>query len=79
MRISDLQKILRGAKRKHGDIELSETRYSDICLMEVGDWNVIDALPKVSGKDEGWLMRVHPSMTEEQKAQAKKYLHFAGN
>jgi hypothetical protein len=34
MRISDLQKYLAAVKRKHGDIEVIENRYSDFMSMD---------------------------------------------
>ena len=77
MKISDLQKFLAATKRKHGDVELLETRFSDYKLMEPEDWSVVEAIPGATPED--WIMKTHHSMAEGQKARAKSYLHYAGN
>lgn len=77
MKISDLQKLLAATKRKHGDLELLETRYSDYKLMDADSWTVTEAVPGPTKGD--WLMRKSPTMSEEQKTNARKYLHFQGN
>jgi len=78
MRISDLQKLLAKTKRKHGDLEVIETRYSDYCLMGLEDWSIVRAAKK---PNDDWLMAEHRSMTDEQRALMNflPYLHFRGN
>lgn len=78
MKISDLQALLRATKKQHGDIEICYDLHSDTMLMEPSAIAVIEAVPKLYG-GEAWLTAVHLSMTDEQKARARKYLNFPGN
>jgi hypothetical protein len=71
--VGDLRKILR---KYPADMKLIQTRYSDYCFQKPSDWDVVEAINK--GPDE-WLMRVHETMSDEEKAKAKKYLHIHGN
>lgn len=59
------------------EMELIQTRYSDYGFQKASMWSVIEAIP---GKSmDSWLMRTHPSMTKEQRSEAKTYLHIEGN
>jgi hypothetical protein len=81
VKISDLQKLLRATKRKHGDLEILEVRFSDYQLMDPKDWKIAQASSRVDGRGEGWLMRDHYSLTEKQRQDMsfKPYLLFSGN
>ena len=56
-------------------MELVETRYSDFDNMKLSDWSLVEAVPT----DNGWLMRSHHTMSDENKSKQKTYLHFRGN
>ena len=79
MRISELQKFLAKVKRKHGDIEVLERRYSDYQTMDLPLWELVRAAPQQNG---AYLMRDHHySLTPEQRAKLdfRDYLLFDGN
>lgn len=82
MRISELQKYLAAVKRKHGDIELIEQRFSDYGPM--GELPAITAIEESPSYDcpprinwavvqalpqQGgeYLMRYHPSISVEER------------
>lgn len=82
MKISDLQKFLAKVKRKHGDVELAEQRYSDFRLMDFDDWQIVSAAPRQNSKiGPAYLMRDHYSLTDEDRARMnfKTYVFFSGN
>lgn len=72
MNVKDLKEIL---KDLPDDMEILETRYSDYGLMAKDSWSVVNAVP-CSGD---WFMREHETMSEENKANKKPYLHYEGN
>ena len=60
------------------DMEILETRYSDYGPMEWTSWCVVTGVVKATGR-YGWFMRSHPTMSDENKAREKTYLHYEGN
>lgn len=56
------------------DMEILNGRYSDYADISQSEWSVIDAVPQGS-----YVMRSHPTMSDENKAKEKKYLYLEGN
>jgi len=75
MTISELQKFLAATKRKHGDIEVLMTRYSDYDHVVEANFEVKKAVDKGSE----WVTRFHDTMTEEDQLKAKTYFIMPGN
>lgn len=65
------------------DLEIIRTRYSDYGYMKPREISIIKAVHIVGQPDhfhdEDWLMRFDKTMSAENKARAKDYLHFEGN
>ena len=87
VKISELQKLLAQFKRKHGDLEILEQRYSDYAPMDQGSsihtrgeplWDVVQAAAQ---QDGAYLIRDHYSLTEEQRKAMnfRTYLLYRGN
>ncbi len=70
--VKDLKEMI---KDLPDDMELIETRCSDYQEMNKDNWAV------VKGVDQWgqWIMRSHPTMSENNKEREKLYLHYAGN
>ena len=56
------------------DMEIVNERCSDYDIIDEYEWSVV----KVLGKSH-WVMRSHPTMSEENKLKEKEYLVLAGN
>lgn len=72
MTVEELIKML---KKYPKDMQIINSRYSDYELIEEDEWSIVEAVPDPAG----WLMRSHPTMSDENKANAKRYLHLQGN
>ena len=72
MTVSDLKKML---ERYPDDMEIVNQRCSDYEIISEDEWTVIKAVDR----GQGWVMRSHPTMSEENKANEKEYLHLMGN
>ena len=59
------------------DMEILETRYSDLGPMGLDNWGTILGVRQVSGR-YGWVQRVG-AMTDENRRKVKTYVHFAGH
>lgn len=59
------------------DMQVLQTRCSDLGPMELSEWCAIQGIEEVSGR-YGWVRRV-AAMTDENRARVRTYLHFAGN
>lgn len=59
------------------DMEILETRCSDLGPMELDSWYTVQGIQRVSGK-YGWVQRAH-QMTDENRSQVREYLHYGGN
>ena len=71
MNVGDLKKIL---EELPDDMDILAGRYSDYVLLDKEEWSVIKAVPR----DE-WVMRSHPTMSEEDKAKEREFLYVEGN
>ena len=71
MNVRELKEML----NKYPDnMEILTTFASDYTDVEESDWGIVKAVEK----DE-WYMRSHPTMSAENKAKEKEYLHIRGN
>ena len=73
MTVGDLKKML---EKYPEDMEILNGRYSDYELISENEWSVVRG---VLNKDGGWVMRSHPTMSEENKNNEKEYLFLEGN
>jgi hypothetical protein len=71
MNVGELKKML---EQYPDDMEILNDRCSDYDLVKLEDWSVVEAVPQGF-----YVMRAHPTMSDENKAKAKKYLHLVGN
>lgn len=70
MKVIDLKRML---DTYPDDMEILTTRYSDYDLIEESNWSVVKAVPKMD-----YIMRSHPTMSDENKANEKEYLYLVG-
>lgn len=56
------------------DMEILHSRYSDWEIIEEDDWSVVEGVQQGER-----VMRSHPTMSPDNKAREKKYLHLVGN
>lgn len=73
MNVGELKKML---EKYPDDMEILNSRCSDFDIVDESDWSVVEAVPQESC---WYVMRAHPTMSAENKAKAKKYLHLLGN
>ena len=73
MNVSELKRML---NKYPDDMEILNGRYSDYELIKEDEWTVIKAVLQA---DAGYVMRSHPTMSEENKAKEKEYLYLEGN
>ncbi len=59
-----------------GNMEVICTRCSDFCEVDPSDVTVIEAVKKPSAC---YIMRAHPTMSEADWKNAKRFIHFEGN
>jgi len=71
MTVLELKKML---GKYPDDMEVVNMRCSDWDVIIENEWSVIDGVEK-----EHWVMRSHPTMSEENKLKEKKYLALMGN
>jgi molybdopterin/thiamine biosynthesis adenylyltransferase len=71
MNVGDLKKML---EKYPDDMEILNGRYSDYDLVEENEWSVVKAV-----KQDHWVMRSHPTMSEENKRNEKDFLYLEGN
>lgn len=71
MTVGELKKFL---EKFPDDMEFITTRCSDYDWVTEDQFSVINAVPK-----DCWLMRSHPTMSQENKDAERKYLHLEGN
>jgi len=71
MNVGELKKML---EKYPDDMELLTDRYSDYRHIEEEDWSIVKAVPQ-----NFYWMRSHPTMSEDNKAKEKEYLHLVGN
>jgi len=73
MNVGELKKML---DKYPDDMEILTTRCSDYDVVQEREWTIVNAVPNDSG---GWVMRAHETMSDDNKAKAKEYLHISGN
>lgn len=71
MNVGELKEML---QKYSDDMEIVNGRYSDYQIISQDEWLVIHGVDK-----NGWVMRSHPTMSDENKAQEKAYLYLDGN
>jgi len=71
MNVKELKEML---DKYPDDMEVIHEMYSDYMDISVDDWAVIKAVMK-----NGYVMRNHPTMSDENKAKEKEYLRLIGN
>lgn len=71
MNVGELRKLLESYP---AELEVICERYSDYQQVTEDDLGLVVAVPK-----SGWLMRDHPTMSEENKLAKRNYLCIAGN
>lgn len=71
MKVIELRKML---EKYPDDMEILNGWYSDYALISADEWSVVTGVDK-----DGWVMRSHPTMSEENKAKEKEYLYLEGN
>jgi hypothetical protein len=71
MNVGNLKKML---EQYPDNMEILNSRYSDYSIVHEDEWSV------VKGVNQGkYVMRSHPTMSAENKAKEKEYLHLEGN
>jgi hypothetical protein len=71
MTVGELKKML---EQYPDDMEIVNGRCSDYQLIKETEWSVIKGVKK-----EEWVMRSHPTMSEENKRNEKEFLYLVGN
>ena len=71
MNVLQLKEML---ERYPDDMEIVNGRYSDCQIIQESEFSVIKGV----GKDY-WVMRAHPTMSDENKEKEKEYLYLQGN
>lgn len=71
MNVGELKKML---EKYPDEMEILNGRCSDYELISEDEWGVVKGVEK-----DGWVMRTHPTMSDENKAKEKEYLHLKGN
>ncbi len=71
MNVGDLKKML---ENYPDDMEILNGRCSDYCIISTDEWSVVSGVEK-----NGWVMRSHTTMSEENKSNEKSYLYLQGN
>ena len=71
MNVGDLKKML---EQYPDDMEILNDRCSDYDVVDENEWSVVKAVPQGQ-----YVMRSHPTMSEENKAKEKEYLHLVEN
>jgi hypothetical protein len=71
MTVAELKKML---ERYPDDMQILNGRYSDYANVIESDWSIVKGVDK-----DGWVMRSHRTMSDENKAEEKDYLYLEGN
>jgi hypothetical protein len=69
--VGELKKML---EQYPDDMQILNGRYSDYALIKPEEWHVVEAVPQ-----SDWVMRAHPTMSDENKRKKQKYLYLEGN
>lgn len=71
MNVGDLKKML---EKYPDDLEIMNERYSDYEIISEDEWSLVKGVP-----DQRWVMRSHPTMSEENKKKEREFLCLKGN
>lgn len=71
MNVGQLKKML---EQYSDEMEIINGRYSDYQIISENEWSVVMGVDK-----NGWVMRSHPTMSQENKDNEKAYLYLEGN
>jgi len=71
MTVLELKKML---ENYPDNMEIITDRFSDYTIVEEEEFKIVKAVLR-----DHWLMRSHPTMSEEDKLLEKEYLHLDGN
>ncbi len=71
MNVGQLRKML---EQYPCELEIVNGRCSDYEIISESEWSVVKGVLK-----NGWVMRSHPTMSEENKRDEKEYLYLEGN
>ena len=71
MNVGQLKKML---EQYPNDMEILNGRCSDYKIISEDEWSVVSGV-----ENDGWVMRSHPTMSEENKRKEKSYLYLKGN
>lgn len=71
MNVGELKKML---EQYPNDMEIINGRYSDYEIISTDEWSVVSGVEK-----DGWVMRSHPTMSEDNKQRERQYLYLTGN
>ncbi len=71
MNVAQLRKML---EQYPDDMEILNSRCSDYEIISEHEWSVVKGVEK-----GGWIMRSHPTMSDENKRNEKSYLYLEGN
>ena len=71
MTVGELKKML---EKYPDNLEIVNGRRSDYDIVKEREWHLIKGVEK-----DGWVMRSHPTMSEENKRKEKFYLYLEGN
>jgi hypothetical protein len=72
MTVKDLREML---EEYPDEMEILNGRYSDYVLISRNEWSIVKGVPN----NNGWVMRSHNTMSDENKKKEKSYLHLEGN
>lgn len=72
MNVGELKRML---EQYPDEMEILNGRCSDYVLIFEDEWSVVQGV----SDGNGWIMRSHPTMSEENKKKEKSYLYLAGN
>lgn len=73
MNVGQLKKML---EQYPDEMEVLNDRWSDYEIIQESEWSVIKGVPQNNGL---WVMKSHKTMSAENKANEKEYLHLDGN
>lgn len=71
MNVGQLKKML---EQYPDDMEILNGRHSDYEIISEDEWQIVQGV-----ENDGWVMRSHPTMSEENKQKEKSYLYLQGN
>ncbi len=71
MKVKELREFLKDFPDEY---EVLNERYSDMSIIKEDDFSLVAGVSKGD-----WVMRYHPTMSKENKANSKEYLLLRGN